>query len=91
MPFGLAIGDILAGAQLVQGILAAIVSREKTGHGSFDRNQSAGNLIDFQFELLTTFASNQQLLQRSQINSGHTLLSAPYGIYKTANGYLTLP
>jgi crotonobetainyl-CoA:carnitine CoA-transferase CaiB-like acyl-CoA transferase len=90
MPFGLAIGDILAGAQLVQGILAAIVSREKTGHGSLIEISLLETLIDFQFELLTTFFASNQQPQRSQINSGHTLLSAPYGIYKTADGYLAL-
>ncbi len=90
MPFGLAIGDILAGAQLVQGILAAIVSREKTGHGALIEISLLETLIDFQFELLTTFFASNQQPQRSQINSGHTLLSAPYGIYKTADGYLAL-
>jgi crotonobetainyl-CoA:carnitine CoA-transferase CaiB-like acyl-CoA transferase len=28
--------------------------------------------------------------QRSAINNGHPLLSAPYGIYKTANGFIAL-
>ncbi len=90
MPFGIAIGDILAGAQLVQGILAAAAAREQTGEGALIEISLLETLIDFQFELLTTFfASNQQPL-RSQINSGHTLLSAPYGIYKTADSFMAL-
>lgn len=90
MPFGLAIGDILAGAQLVQGILAAAASRELTGNGALIEISLLETLIDFQFELLTTFFASNQQPQRSQINSGHTLLSAPYGIYKTSDGFLAL-
>ena len=48
------------------------------------------SLLDFQFELLTTYYTNHQQPQRSKINNGHPLLSAPYGIYKTADGYLAL-
>lgn len=90
MPFGLAIGDILAGAQLVQGILAGVAARQQTGCGALIEISLLETLIDFQFELLTTFFASNQQPQRSQINSGHTLLSAPYGIYKTADGFLAL-
>ena len=34
VPFGIAIGDILSGAQLVQGILAALIRRQKKGIGA---------------------------------------------------------
>jgi CoA:oxalate CoA-transferase len=90
MPFGIAIGDILAGAQLVQGILAAAAARELTGNGALIEVSLLETLIDFQFELLTTFFASNQQPQRSHINSGHTLLSAPYGIYKTADSFLAL-
>ncbi|MFC0775258.1 CaiB/BaiF CoA transferase family protein [Terrimonas alba] len=90
VPFGIAIGDILAGAQLVQGILAALIRRQKTNKGALIEVSLIETLLDFQFELFTTyFASNQQP-KRSSINNGHPLLSAPYGIYKTTDGYIAL-
>ncbi len=90
MPFGLAIADMLAGAQLTQGILAAAASRQITGCGALIEVSLIESLLDFQFELLTTFFASNQQPQRGLINSGHTLLSAPYGIYKTADGFLAL-
>ena len=48
------------------------------------------SLLDFQFELFTTYYASNQQPQRSYSNNGHPLLSAPYGIYKTADGYIAL-
>lgn len=90
VPFGVSIADILCGSQLVQGILAALIRRQKRNEGALIEISLLESMIDFQFELLTTYYTNHQQPQRSKINNGHPLLSAPYGIYKTADGYLAL-
>jgi CoA:oxalate CoA-transferase len=90
VPFGIAIADILSGAQLVQGIIAALIRRQKRGIGALIEISLMESLLDFQFELLTTYYTNSQPPQRSYHNNGHPLLSAPYGIYKTTNGYIAL-
>jgi crotonobetainyl-CoA:carnitine CoA-transferase CaiB-like acyl-CoA transferase len=90
VPFGVSIADILCGAQLVQGILGALIRRQKTGSGALIEISLLESLLDFQFELLTTYFTNHKQPQRSTVNNGHPLLSAPYGIYKTCNGYLAL-
>lgn len=90
MPFGLSISDMLCGAQLVQGILAALIRRHKTGEGASISISLMETLLDFQFELLTTYYNSGQLPQRSAINNGHPLLSAPYGVYRTAKGFLAI-
>jgi len=48
------------------------------------------SLLDFQFELLTTYYTNGLQPQRSDVGNGHPLLSAPYGIYATKDGYIAL-
>jgi crotonobetainyl-CoA:carnitine CoA-transferase CaiB-like acyl-CoA transferase len=90
VPFGIAVGDILCGAQLVQGIIAALIRRQKTGAGALIEASLMESLLDFQFELLTTYFTNNKQPQRSTINNGHPLLSAPYGLYKTTDGYIAL-
>jgi crotonobetainyl-CoA:carnitine CoA-transferase CaiB-like acyl-CoA transferase len=90
VPFGVAIVDILCGAQLVQGILGALIRRQKTGKGALIEISLLESLLDFQFELLTTYYANGKQPERSHISNGHPLLSAPYGIYATADGYLAL-
>jgi CoA:oxalate CoA-transferase len=90
VPFGLAIGDMLCGAQLVQGIIAGLIRKQKTGIGALIEISLMETLLDFQFELLTTYFKTGKLPQRSKINNGHSLLGAPYGIYQTANGHIAL-
>ena len=90
VPFGIAVGDILCGAQLVQGIIAALIRRQKTGTGALIEVSLMESLLDFQFELLTTYFTNDKQPQRSMVNNGHPLLSAPYGLYKTTDGYIAL-
>lgn len=90
MPFGLSIADSICGAQLVQGILAALVRRQKTGKGALVEVSLMESLLDFQFEFLTTYHSSGQLPRRSKYNNGNPLLSAPYGIYATADGHIAI-
>ncbi|MBL7741837.1 MAG: CoA transferase [Chitinophagaceae bacterium] len=90
VPFGIAVADILAGAQLVQGIIAALIRRQKKGIGALIGISMMEALLDFQFELLTTYYTSGEQPQRSYSNNGHPLLSAPYGIYQTADGYIAL-
>ncbi|HEV9038306.1 MAG TPA: CaiB/BaiF CoA-transferase family protein, partial [Puia sp.] len=71
MPFGLSIADSLCGAQLVQGILAALVRRGKTGAGALVEISMLESLLDFQFEFLTTYHSSGLLPQRSRYSNGH--------------------
>jgi len=90
MPFGLAIADNLCGSQLVQGILGALIRRHKTGTGALIEISLLESLLDFQFELLTTYHSSGLLPKRSDVNNGHPLLHAPYGIYETADGHIAI-
>jgi crotonobetainyl-CoA:carnitine CoA-transferase CaiB-like acyl-CoA transferase len=91
VPFGLAVGDMLAGAAIVQGILACLVRRGVTGKGSHIETSLMESLVDFQFEVLTTHLNDgRRLPKRSDFRSAHAYLSAPYGVYQTKDGYLAL-
>lgn len=90
-PMGVAVVDILAGAQIAQGILATLFRRTLSGEGALVQVSMFESIIDFQFEVLTCFYNDgNQLPVRSDVSNGHAYLSAPYGIYKTKNGYLAL-
>jgi len=90
VPFGISIGDILSGAQLTQGILALLIRRQRTGRGGQVEVSILESLLDFQFELLTTYFQTRRQPERSALANGQPLLSAPYGIYRTLDGYLAL-
>ncbi|RVJ67729.1 CaiB/BaiF CoA transferase family protein [Sinorhizobium medicae] len=91
VPFGLAIGDMLAGAAAAQGVLAALVRRGISGKGSLVETSLLEALVDFQFEVLTTHLNDgRRLPKRSAFRSAHAYLSAPYGVYAASDGFLAI-
>lgn len=91
VPMGLSIVDMLAGAHLAQGILAALYRKAMQNTGAKVQVSMLESAFDFQFETITTyFNDGGQLPVRTQSNNAHAYLGAPYGIYKTQNGFLAL-
>jgi crotonobetainyl-CoA:carnitine CoA-transferase CaiB-like acyl-CoA transferase len=91
VPFGLAIADMLAGAAVAQGVLAALVRRGISGRGAHIETSLLEALVDFQFEVLTTHLNDgRRAPRRSGFRSAHAYLSAPYGVYPTLDGYLAV-
>ena len=90
-PMGVSVVDILAGTYLTQGILAALYRRGATGAGALVQVSMLEAILDFQFEVLTCFYNDgRQLPVRSRVSNGNAYIPAPYGIYKTREGYLAL-
>ncbi|RRN77901.1 CoA transferase [Pseudoxanthomonas sp. SGD-10] len=92
VPFGLAVADMICGAHLCQGILAALIKRAKTQQSVLVEVSLMESILDLQFEVLTTHLNDGgKLPQRSSVRgNGHPYLSAPYGIYQAAEGYIAL-
>ncbi len=91
VPFGLAVADMMAGAHLVQGVLAALLRRATTGKGAHIEVSLLESTLDLQFEVLTTYLNDGgKAPVRASVNNAHAYLGAPYGIYSTADGYLAL-
>jgi crotonobetainyl-CoA:carnitine CoA-transferase CaiB-like acyl-CoA transferase len=91
VPMGLSIVDMLAGAHLAQGILAALYRKASQNIGGTVQVSMLESAFDFQFETITTFFNDGgELPVRTKTNNAHAYLGAPYGIYQTKNGYLAL-
>jgi crotonobetainyl-CoA:carnitine CoA-transferase CaiB-like acyl-CoA transferase len=91
VPFGLAIADLLAGSAVVQGVLAALVRRGRTGEGAHIETSLIEALVDFQFEVLTTHLNDGgRMPLRSEFRNAHAYLAAPYGVYATRDGWLAI-
>jgi CoA:oxalate CoA-transferase len=91
VPMGIAVVDIITGAHLAQGILACLVRKGINNQGGLVQVSMLESIIDFQFETITTFyRDGGQPTLRSAENNAHAYLGAPYGIYKTKDGYLAL-
>ena len=90
-PMGVAVVDIMAGTHIAQGILASLYKRAITGEGALVQVSMFESILDFQFEVLTCYYNDgNELPVRSAVNSAHAYVAAPYGIYKTNDGYMAL-
>ncbi|WP_114782922.1 CaiB/BaiF CoA transferase family protein [Botryobacter ruber] len=90
-PFGLAVADMMCGAHFAQGILAALIRRGKTKQGALVEVSLLESILDFQFELLTTYLNDGgKQPERAKQGNGNAYLSAPYGIYKTKDRYIAM-
>ncbi len=90
-PFGLAVADIVTGSHLVHGILAALLRRSKSNKGALVEVSLLESMLDFQFEVITTYLNDgNKLPKRAKEGTAHAYLSAPYGVYPTKDGYISL-
>lgn len=92
VPFGLSVSDIMCGNHLAQGIMAALIKRAKTNKSVLVEVSLLESILDVQFEVLTTYLNDGgKLPDRSGAKgSAHAYLSAPYGMYKTNDGYIAM-
>ena len=91
VPVGLSVADLMAGAQLCQGVLALLVRRGRSGRGGRVDVSLLESAIDMQFEQLTAFLNGDgRQPPRDAVNNASIYLGAPYGIYRTADGYLAV-
>lgn len=91
VPLGLSLADIFAGQYLVQGLLAALIKREKTGEGSCIHVSLLDAILDIQFEMFTAYLNDgYKQPKRSHVNNANAYIGAPYGIYETSDSYIAL-
>jgi crotonobetainyl-CoA:carnitine CoA-transferase CaiB-like acyl-CoA transferase len=89
-PIGLSVVDQLAGAYLVQGVLACLVRRNVTGRGGLVQVSLLEAAMDLQVEVFTAYLNGGGTPVRSAVSAAHPFLGAPYGIYQTRDGWLAL-
>lgn len=90
-PLGLSVGDLFAGQDLVQGILAGLVRAKRCGRGCHVEVSLIESLLDAQFEVFSTYLNDgHKTPQRSAINNANAYIDAPYGIYRTSDGFIAI-
>ena len=86
---GAAVVDQHGGALLAMGILAALFHRERTGEGQ----QLEVAMVQAAFDLMVepvVYAANGAKLERPSAEIADTFHSAPYGVYRTADGHAVI-
>ncbi len=89
-PGALWAADVMGGYQAVIGVLAAIRERERSGLGQHVEIDLFNVILDAQLQELVTYLNAGVQPVRTAEASAHASIPAPYGVYKTADGWLTL-
>lgn len=92
-PVGIAIADHLASCHLAHGITALLLRRLRTGVGGQVQTSLLEAMLDLQFEMLSVRLTEPDAVATRRPrgpHSAHAHLPAPYGVYPTADGYLSI-
>ncbi len=89
-PGALWAGDIMTGYQAAIGILAALQSRSHSGVGQHVQINMLNVVLDAQLQEFVTVLNTGYAPERTREWSAHAAIGAPYGVYRTADGWLSL-
>ena len=90
VPAGAGLADQIGAMNMVYGILAALYYREKTGRGQkIEVNLLAGMIAHQAQEYVAVLNLGEDLIRPSS-GIGHPGMQAPFGIYATKDGYVSI-
>lgn len=87
---GTAIVDQHAATLGALGIVSALFARQRTGRGARVDSNLLSAALDLQIEPMNYHLNGSQLYDRSAAGVSSRFHQAPYGVFKTADGWLTL-
>lgn len=90
MPGALWAADTMTGYQAAVGILSALLARARIGRGQKIEVSMLGVVMDCQSQELTTHLNLGMLPERTRAPFAHAWVTAPYGVYRTADGWMTV-
>lgn len=90
VPGALWAGDVMTGYQAALGVLAALQARHRTGVGQHVEVDMLSVVLDAQLQELVTYLNSGRQPTRTDEATAHASIPAPYGVYRTADGWLTL-
>jgi len=89
-PVGASIVDQHSATLAAFGIAAALYKRERTGGGSQIESNMLNAALDLQIEPLTYYLNTGPLWARSKPAMGSRFHPAPYGVYRTRDGWIAI-
>ncbi|KLK92617.1 hypothetical protein AA309_13020 [Microvirga vignae] len=89
-PLGISLADQLCSYHIVYAVLAAVIHRMNTGRGQYIEVDMLRSCLAHQGqELLYTMTLGADF-ERPASGIGHPGMPAPFGVYKTADGWITI-
>ena len=89
-PAGQYLADAITASTAFEGVLAALLHRERTGEGQLVTVNMLDALTTLQMQELSVFTVGKKTQERSAEPHAHVYIRAPYGIFETSDGYVAL-
>lgn len=89
-PAGQYLADAVTASTAFEGVLAALLHRERTGEGQLVTVNMLDALTTLQMQELSVYTVGGVPQRRGQEPNAHVYIRAPYGVFETADGYLAL-
>lgn len=90
IPVGAYVVDGYTAMLLVNGALAALIHRNKTGKGQWVQIDMFSSVLHMCAQEATYIMNVDPFPRRSSANIGHIHQSAPYGVYRTVDGSIVM-
>lgn len=87
-PAGLYLADAVTAYSAFEGVLAALLHRERTGEGQLVQVNMLDAITTLQMQELSVFTVAGKPQERSAEPHAHVYIRAPYGAFATADGYI---
>lgn len=89
-PAGQYIADAVTASTAFEGVLAALLHRERTGEGQLVTVNMLDAMTALQMQELSVFTVGKVPQRRGREPQAHVYIRAPYGTFQTTDGYLAL-
>ncbi|MFD4324354.1 CaiB/BaiF CoA transferase family protein [Nocardioides sp. NPDC058538] len=89
-PAGQYLVDAVTASTAFEAVLAALLHRERTGEGQLVKVNMLDAITTLQMQELSVFVAGKVPQQRSAEPHAHVYIRAPYGTFRTADGFLAL-
>jgi crotonobetainyl-CoA:carnitine CoA-transferase CaiB-like acyl-CoA transferase len=90
VPVGAGFSDQVGAMNMVYGILSALYWRERSGQGQEIRVDLLSGMLAHQSQEMLMAMNFQQDFQRPSSGIGHPGMEAPFGVYPTTDGWVTI-
>lgn len=89
-PAGQYLADAVTASTAFEGVLAALLHRERTGEGQLVTVNMLDAVTTLQMQELSVFTVGRKAQERSDEPHAHVYIRAPYGVFRTSDGFLAL-
>jgi len=89
-PAGQYLADAITASTAFEGVLAALLHRERTGEGQLVTVNMLDAVTTLQMQELSVFTVGGKPQERSAEAIAHVYIRAPYGVFRTSDGFVAL-